>query len=287
MPEPTLPASFEWVDQPWGRALQCRPLALVAPHLFTTRQLTLGGPDGNADEGWRALAAAFKVDRGRLAQLTQVHGTRVVAVPEEAGAARPSGTWADGDALITEAAGFALAVKAADCVPLLIGDRRRGVVAAIHAGWRGTAAGVAAATVLAMGQRYGSRPADLEVAVGPSIGPCCYQVGTDVCDAFLEAGADPHDVAEWFMVSPAPSRGADLGLGSEARKAGTAVQAGRLWLDTWQANSAQLMAAGVPPGQIHVAGLCTACYPDLLHSYRVDGARAGRMAGAIAVRLRP
>ncbi len=118
-------------------------------------------------------------------------------------------------------------------------------------------------------------------ALGPSIGPCCYQVGTEVADRYIEAGAGPHEIAEWFSVAPAPARHVGLGLGSAAGSTGLATTPGRLWLDTWRANADQLAAAGVPRGNIHVAGICTACYADLLHSYRVDGPRAGRLVAAI------
>lgn len=286
MPEPLVPESFEWVDQSWGRVLRCRPLAAVAQHMFTTRQLQLSG--AAAREGWRALADAFEVDPDHLVELTQVHGAHVVTVPDDTVGPRLSGTWADGDAVMTDASGFALAVKVADCVPILIADRRRLVIAAVHAGWRGTAAGIAAVTVRRLGHRYGSLAGDLMAAIGPSIGPCCYQVGTDVCDRFLESGASPHGIAEWFSLAPTPGRVPGLGLGAAAR-AGGPSQPGALWLNTWQANVDQLVSAGVPRAQIHLAGLCTACDPDLWHSYRVAGAEAGRTVGAIRspTRLQP
>jgi YfiH family protein len=274
-----LPESFEWVDQPWGRVLRCRPLAAVAQHLFTTRQLPLSGAAGRA--GWQALAGALEVDPERLVQLTQVHSADVVTVPDDTAGARLSGTWADGDAVITDGVGFALAVKVADCVPLLIADRCRPVIAAVHAGWRGTASAIAAATVQSLAHRYGSSAGDLVVAIGPSIGPCCYQVGTEVCDRFLEAGASPHGIAEWFTLTPKPGRAPGLGLGEAAHATGAAAMPGKLWLDTWQANVDQLVSAGVPRAQIHLSRLCTACDPDLWHSYRVAGGEAGRMAGAI------
>jgi YfiH family protein len=279
MSEPILPESFDWADETWGRVLRCRPLAAVAQHVFTTRQLPLSG--SAAGDGWQALASVFGVDPGHLVQLTQVHGVHVVTVPDDTTGPRPTGTWADGDAVMTDAIGLALAVKVADCVPILIADRSRPVVAAVHAGWRGTAAGIVTATVQALCRRYRSSAGDLIVAIGPSIGPCCYQVGTDVCDRFLEAGNGPDTIAEWFTVGPKPSRAPELGLGTAARAGSTAAQPGKLWLDTWQANIDLLVSAGVPRAQIYCAGLCTACDPDLWHSYRVAGGEAGRMVGAI------
>jgi YfiH family protein len=227
------------------------------------------------------LAGSFGVDPDHLVLLTQVHGDHVVAVPDDASRSRPSGTWADGDAVMTDAAGLVLAVKVADCVPILIADRCRPVVAAIHAGWRGTAAGLVATAVQSLCRRYGSSAADLVVAIGPSIGPCCYEVGTEVCDRFLEAGTAPHAMAEWFTLAPKPSLDPELGLGATARRAGAATRPGKLWLDTWRANVDQLVSAGVPRVQIYLASVCTACDPDLWHSYRVAGGEAGRLAGAI------
>jgi YfiH family protein len=253
----------------------------VAHHAFTTRELELpaGGPFGG--DGWSRLAAIVGVETAQLATLTQVHGAHVVRVPEEANGPTAIGTWADGDGLITDRPDLALAVKVADCVPILMADRRTGAVAAVHAGWRGTAAAMASAAVHELIRAYGVRPSDVVAAIGPSIGPCCCEVGTDVCDRFLEAGTGPRELAEWFSVVPKAPQVEGLGLGHEARSAGRAGRPGKLWLDTWRANADQLAAAGVPRAQVHISGLCTACYPDRLHSYRVQGTAAGRMAGVI------
>jgi hypothetical protein len=281
MPEALLPAAFEWLDRPSGRYLRCRPLAAVAQHVFTTRTPELPGSPSGGSDGWAHVAEVLGAARGRVVTLTQVHGARVVSVPEDAAAARPAGTWADGDAAVTVLPDVVLAVKVADCLPILIADSRGGAVAAVHAGWRGTAAGIAAAAVRALVDRYGVSPGSLVAAIGPGIGPCCYQVGTDVADRFLEAGTRPDAMAEWFAVSPA-----DGGAGGHGKvgASGGRLVPGRLWLDTWKANTDQLAEAGVRRSRIHVAGLCTACHSDLLHSYRVDGPRAGRMVGAIRSR---
>lgn len=278
MPEPLESDSFELIAHPHGRALVCRPLALVAPHVFTTRVPSTPGPPAASADGWAQVAGILGVAEARIVRLTQVHGARVVRVPDEAPGPRATGTWADADAAVTADPGLALAVKVADCVPILLADPRTGAVAAVHAGWRGTAELAAAAAVAALGDRYASAPRDLVAALGPSIGPCCYQVGTEVADRFIETGVGPGEIAEWFSVEPRPARRVGLGLGSAA---GAAAAAGKLWLDTWRANADQLAAAGVQRANIHVAGICTACHADVLHSYRVDGARAGRLLAAI------
>ena len=125
-------------------------------------------------------------------------------------------------------------------------------MAAAHAGWRGTAAGVARKTVRAMGERFGTRAGDLVVAIGPSIGPCCYRVGEELLAAFGAEGR------RWFYR-----------LSQE------------LMLNLWSANRDQLAEAGVNGEHIHVAELCTAMHPDLFPSFRRDGEGTGRIAAAI------
>jgi len=227
-----------------GPALRCIPLERVAPHLFTTRHVELP-----------AAASALGVSEARLWRLAQVHGNAVIVARGEAPADRPQA-----DALVSTDRSVALAVLAADCVPLLMADARTGAVAAVHAGWRGTAARVANAAVEAMTREFGTRPEDLIAAIGPAIGPCCYDVGPDVVDAFAAAGHERHLISRWF---PIPSRNAPLRL------------------DVPGANRDQLILAGVPEDHIHLAGLCTAMHLDVLTSYRAEKEKAVRMAGVI------
>jgi YfiH family protein len=152
----------------------------------------------------------------------------------------------------------------------LIADRARGVVAAVHAGWRGTAARVAVAAVDALAREFGSQPSDLVAAIGPSIGPCCYEVGSELVDAFAAAGHERSLIDRWFL-APAPPRG------SRERP--------NLRLDVAGANRDQLLLAGVPEEQIHLSGLCTAMHLDLLTSYRAEKEKAGRIVGAIRANL--
>jgi YfiH family protein len=144
---------------------------------------------------------------------------------------------------------------------LLIADKRTGAVAAAHAGWRGLAAQVPIETVTALTRAFGSRAEDLLAAVGPAIGPCCYEVGDDVREAMARvfAGRD----TSWF----------------------TAGRSSGKWMfDTWASARAQLEAAGLPPNQVFEAGLCTASHPEAFCSYRRDGPPAGRIAAAIRPR---
>ena len=155
-----------------------------------------------------------------------------------------------------------LAVVVADCVPILLADRIGGAVAAIHAGWRGTCAGIAAVAVETMSEVFGTRPENLVAAIGPSIGPDDYVVGESLVGAFSAAGHDDQSLARWF--SRAPS-------GNDLR------------LDLWRANQDQLERAGVRRASIFNAGVSTFAHPDWLESFRRNAAHAGRMVAAVGV----
>lgn len=252
---PDVPDAFYWTEEPWGPALRCRPLAEVAPHLFTTRGLDVSasGP---------VVPLQVGVGATDVSMATQVHGRAVVIVTREHDASsRP-----EADVLVSDQAGRAVAVRAADCVPLLLADPATGAVAAIHAGWRGTAAGAAQAGLHAMGRQYGTRPDDVIAAIGPCIGPCCYEVGPELVDAFAAAGHERYLIQRWFAAPPPPR-------GSRQRTP--------LRLDVAGANRDQLILGGVREENVHMSGLCTAMHLDLLTSYRAEREAAGRLAGVI------
>ena len=254
----TLPrpdATFHWTSESWGDALRCRGLDAHAQHLFTSRQVPLP-----AEDAWRAALASVGSSPERLMRVKQVHGNTVRvlkrgSVTHGASAERP-----DGDAIVSNEPGLALAVMVADCVPILLFDQVTGAAAAIHAGWRGTCGRVAQQAVARMSREFGSDPAALIAAIGPSAGPDDYEVGESLIEAFLNAGHARQDVDRWFIRSGAKPH-----------------------LDLWSANRDQLLASGVKAGNIHVCGLSTVSDPDVFDSYRVDGERAGRMAGIIVV----
>ena len=267
---PSVPETFEWTQERWGAALRCRPLAELAPHLFSTRQLELSPP------GSSRLAEALDVRE--VITLKQVHGNAVVTIRAEVrrtryeeGAKEQAQGRPEADVLLSNDPVVAIAVRAADCVPLLMADRTRGVVAAVHAGWRGTAAKAAVAAVDALGREFGAQPQDLVVAIGPSIGPCCYEVGSDLVDAFAAAGHERHLIQRWFATPPAPR-----GQFKPVPGAGP-----KLRLDVAGANRDQLVIAGVDEANIHLSGLCTAEHLDVLTSYRAEKQHAGRLIGAI------
>lgn len=252
---PDIPGEFEWSSEAWGAALRCRPLARIAPHLFSTRQLELTSP-ADTERLARAVGASG------VAMAKQVHGRAVIVLRN--GDEPPAAP--EADVFVSDNARIAVAIRAADCVPLLMADRSRGVVAAVHAGWRGTAARAAVAALDGLAREFGTQPAEIVAAIGPSIGPCCYEVGSELVDAFAAAGHERHLIDRWFA-APAPPRG------SRERP--------RLRLDVAGATRDQLLLAGVPEEQIHLSGLCTAMHLDVLTSFRAEKERAGRIAGVI------
>jgi YfiH family protein len=252
---PVISEPFYWTDESWGAALRCRAIDAVAPNLFTTRTLQL-----TSEADWARLADA--VGATTVVAVTQVHGNRAVVL--RGGESLPAGR-PEADVLVSERPDVAIAVRAADCVPMLIADVRTGAVAAVHAGWRGTAAGAARVAVEKLREAFNVNPADLRVAIGPSIGACCYEVGPELVDAFAAAGHRQQLIDRWF-VSPGVSDA------SERR---------RSRLDVAGANRDQLILAGVNPDSVYTAGLCTAMHLDVLTSFRAEKDRAGRLAGVI------
>jgi YfiH family protein len=202
------------------------------------------GPGPESRDATERRAAAALGASGRLLLLRQVHGARVVVAPWTG---RP-----EADAAVAGEPGLLVGIQTADCLPVLVVDHVRRLVAAAHAGWRGTAKGVARAAVQALVAR-GSRPGDLVAALGPGIGPCCYEVGEELRDAFGPDGAS--------FFRPGTN--------------------GRPRLDVRSANVRQLTQAGLAPAAIHHLADCTSCRPDLYHSYRRDGPAAGRMISFI------
>jgi polyphenol oxidase len=197
----------------------------------------------------------------------------------------PSAEAPKADALIATAPGLLLGVQTADCVPILLADPRRRVVAAVHAGWRGTLARIAVKTLGRMSMEFGTRPRDVVAALGPAIGRECYEVGPEVAQAFA---AQFPVAAEWF---DGPFE--QLAHGEEPlwlpwltmMPPGHVPPPPRVQLDLRAANRWQLIEAGVPGKNIAVSDLCTVCRPDLLFSYRREGANTGRLMAVIGIRV--
>jgi len=218
------------------------------PTCLTSELLTAAG----FTHGFTTRAGALSdlgLDDATVYMVSQVHGSTVAV----ASAAIESATFRqrEADAIVLEG-GLAGAIRVADCVPILVGDRASGRAAAVHAGWRGVASGVVPAAVSALL----SRPHDLVAAIGPCIEACCFEVGEEVADQLA------------FAV-PAP--------GVEVRREG-----GKAWIDLVAAVRAQLEACGVQAIRIERVGGCTRHDAERYHSFRRDGAKSGRMLGAIA-----
>lgn len=258
---PAAGAAFLWRASRAGLTLVCRPLEAYAAHLFTTREWRLGSAADDRDAGWRQVADVMDVDAPHLVRVHQVHGGTVVVRRRGedmlAGAALPNA-----DVLVANDPSVAVAIQTADCVPLLLADRATAAVAAAHAGWRGLAAGVPGIVVRAMREAFGTTPANVIVAIGPSICAENYEVDVVVRAGFEAAGATERQLARWFL----PGR-----------------RDGHWQFDGWQSAIDQLHDAGVPRADIHAARLCTAAHPQLC-SYRRDGKGAGRIAAAIRAR---
>ena len=280
LPQPN--DSFRWTQVGRRPALVCRALEPLARHLFTSRGWQLGraedpeNPGDNDNGAWAEVAPAMTVNHDRLIRVHQIHGAQVVV--RRAGDARAD-QLRTADILISNDPTAAIAIQTADCVPLLIADRRTGAVAAAHAGWRGLAVGVPRVAVDAIVGEFGSRPEDLVAAAGPSIGACCYEVGADVRQRFGEAGWSESTIARWFFAQAQPTVRNRSMAGLPA-----APRAGHWYFDSGAAARDQLELAGIPGDQIFVADLCTASHSGALCSYRRDGMGAGRMAGAIRAR---
>jgi polyphenol oxidase len=283
LPRPA--ASFVWVERDGRAVLVCTPLARIADHFFTTRAWLLGSGavEPTDPAAWADVARAAAVGADRLVRVHQVHGAAVFVAEAVAAHAAPGiGGHPAADIIVGADPSHALAIQTADCVPLLIADRRTGATAAAHAGWRGLAARAPAVAVDALARTFGSRPGDLLAAIGPAIGACCYEVGCDVREQVARAGFSSDQLARWFLAAPSPTA-----ENASLPRLMHAPRAGHWYFDGWAVAKEQLTTAGVPPEQIFVSAMCTASHPDAFCSYRRDGSPAGRMAAVIKPRPRP
>ena len=215
----------------------------------------IGDDPPAVEENRRRLAQAMGARLEALVEAEQVHGSAVAVVGGRAGGTVVPGV----DALVTRSPDIWMAVYAADCVPALVLDCGVPAIAAVHAGWRGTAAGIVAQTMQRMRDVFGSDPARCRVALGPAIGGCCYEVDAPVARAM--------ESASWWAESARPTG------------------PGRWHLDLREAIRRQFLEAGVPGPAIEVVSDCTKCRSDLFFSYRRDRV-TGRMAACIRLSAR-
>jgi hypothetical protein len=204
----------------------------------------VGDDPACVEENRRRFLAQLGTSPARFALPQQVHSATVRR------ADRP-GQYPECDALVSDVEQVVLAVSAADCVPVFIVDPVRRAMAAVHAGWRGTASGIAAAAVSALTREFGCVPHDLVGYIGPAAGVCCYVVGEDVARQF-----SPEVIVR---------------------------KAGGCYADLKTANLHQLLSAGLLRERVEMSPLCTITESSLLHSFRRDGERSGRMMGAVCL----
>lgn len=222
-------------------------------HFFGTRLHATGA---DVELGTPVQGARGAERSAWMLSVKQVHGTDALVVDRALTPAdRFQGGW---DALVTNQPGVMVAVRTADCVPVLVHDPKRRVVAAIHAGWRGAVAGIVPKTIALMESRFGSAPEHLRVSIGPSAGTCCYEVDEPVLDKLRQ------EFADWERVV----RGR---------------RSGKAHLDLKTLIREQARAAGTSPESITAVNLCTICHEDLFFSYRREGKVIGTMVSAIGL----
>ena len=186
-----------------------------------------------------------------------------------------------GDGLMTDEPGVVLGIQTADCVPVLVADRKRGAVAAFHAGWRGTLKRIVEHGVGRMRVEFGSEPDDLHAAIGPAIGACCYSVGEEVEHEFRSQFRYADELfSEVYDADPVRKKFPMLFL--TQRAPGHSPLGPNLHLDLAEANRRQLLDAGLAAESIGVSGNCTGCRTDLYFSYRAEQGFTGRMLAVIA-----
>ncbi len=209
-------------------------------------------------QNWNKLASAFEIPMENFLVLNQVHGDNIFVI-------KPHGDYFSSrealnyDAIVTNRTNLAICIKTADCVPVFLVDRVKKIIGAVHAGWRGSSLEISAKVARFMQNSYGSRPADLLAAIGPSIGRCCYEIDDATADSFRR---QKH--AENFL-SPGARRG-------------------RWMLDLVEVNRRQVLDCGIPEANIETAGLCTVCHQDIFFSHRGSGGVTGRQINFMMIK---
>ena len=268
-------AGFYWREREGTRALICSPLEADGfTNAFSTRlggvspmpenALNLAGfNEDEAENIYENLRRFLNLFPGEwlLTGCWQVHGVDIRVVHSPNDAQQKPGVPGDDqycDALISNTPKILLAVKTADCVPVLIGDRSTRAFAAVHAGWRGTSSSIVERAVEKLAGEFGARPENVRAAIGPAAKACCYEVGAEVLSVFKERFPD-------------------------SDKLFTPTREGHARIDLHQANRDQLIASGVSPDRIHIAPLCTMDRNDLFFSYRKEKQKHGRVGRLMSV----
>jgi YfiH family protein len=226
-------------------------------HAFTTRQDGLGTRNSGikSPDDWNAVAKIFGIAPDRLVTVNQVHGEAIVTID---GQNYTNMRAAEADGLITKVRGIAIGIETADCVPILLIDPVTPAIGAVHAGWRSTVQQIVQKAVKKMQARFGSDPSRMIAAIGPAIGPECYEVDDPVMGPVRQYFPFWKDVA--------------LSRGS-----------GKWGLDLVKLNRMELVQAGLAEKNVHSLGMCTSCRKDLFYSFRAEG-RTGRMLSVVMLK---
>jgi polyphenol oxidase len=282
-----------WTERT-GRGVQILQVAALAKlpwlvHGFSTRSAGVSELDGekvlnlgfvewdsreNVLENRRRFQSALDANDLQLTALKQIHSDVIQRF--DAPPAQPC----RGDASVTDRAGLLLGIQTADCVPILLVDPKKRAVATVHAGWRGTLQRIVAKAIGQMQMQFGTNPGDLLAAIGPAIGGCCYEVGTEVAIQFQSQFADAHEWFDEFRTGDEPNPIQWLNM----MPPGHQPPPKNVLLDLRKANRAQLVEVGLHAQNIFVSELCTACRRDLFFSYRKEGAITGRLMAVVGIR---
>jgi len=254
--------SFPQMDAyPFLKAGLSTRLGGVSEGIYATMNLsyTRGDEKAKVDENFRRICDAMGLPFDGVVVSAQEHHTTLENVTRaDCGKGIAFTGFKDVDGLLTDEPGVVLCTQYADCVPLLFADPKKGVVAASHAGWRGTVAEIGRLTVERMCSDYGCDPADILAGIAPSIGKCCFEVDTPVYDAFRKMAV--------FDNTCFTADGND-----------------KFHIDLWEVNRRVLLSAGVKADNITVTDLCTRCYPDVFWSHRKTGPDRGSLAAFIGM----
>jgi len=241
-------------------------------HAFCTRQggasrkdyasLNMSFREGDEEDkvlqNWGRLAEVFDIPIEQFLVVNQVHGDGIFVIKPQ-GSYFSSRAQLDYDAIVTNRPGLAICIKTADCVPVFIVDKVQKIIAIVHAGWRGSAAGISTKVIELLRAQYLSNPRDILAAIGPSIGKCCYEVDSVVAKSF--AGKKNHEAFLFPTVS------------------------GNKWmLDLAEANRCQIIDCGIPEKNIELSGDCTSCRQDLFFSHRAAGGVTGRQINFMMIK---
>ena len=242
-------------------------------HAFCTRRggvsegqyasLNFSGKEGDTKEkvqqNWEIVAHAFDLNVKQFFFVHQVHGDRTLIL-DNCSMELPGDQARQYDAIITDRPGLAIGIKTADCVPVFLADMTRRIIGVVHAGWRGASLSIAGKVVKDMADRFSSKPENIIAAIGPAIGPCCYEVDEKVLNAESED--------EKWKSSFTSCR-----------------EKGRWMMDLWAANRHQLLSAGVSPENIYSADICTSCQKERFFSHRRDEGKTGRQINFMMLKV--